>query len=149
MSRIPSSSVLTGGDQATSVISSAAPTLGENRIYAVNQGGQLLSYSDNGTPGNVGHPVVVGADGWDQFSTVFWCGNIFAVGQNGDLLSYMDGGGPGNVGNPSIAGKSMWKTSQSSSAASTCLAHLTSMVKTTATPLPTRFSLPTLSMTWA
>jgi hypothetical protein len=83
--------------------------LGENRIYAVNQGGQLLSYSDNGTSGNVGHPVVVGADGWDQFSTVFWCGNIFAVGQNGDLLSYMDGGGPGNVGNPSIAGKSMWR----------------------------------------
>jgi hypothetical protein len=84
-------------------------SLDEPRIYAVNKGGQLLCYSDNGTPGNVGDPVVVGADGWDQFSAVFACVNIFAVDQNGDLLSYSDGGGPGNVGNPSIAGRSMWR----------------------------------------
>lgn len=84
-------------------------SLGEPHIYAVNRGGQLLSYSDNGTSGNVGNPVVVGASGWDQFSAVFGCGNIFAVDQNGDLLSYIDGGGPGNVGNPSIASRSMWR----------------------------------------
>lgn len=85
-------------------------SLNEPHIYAVNHGGQLLSYSDNGNPGNVGDPVVVGANGWDQFSTIFACGgNIFAVDQNGNLLSYSDGGGPGNVGNPSTAGTGMWR----------------------------------------
>ena len=37
---------------------------GENRIYAVDQSGQLLSYGDDGTPGNVSAPVVVGFGGW-------------------------------------------------------------------------------------
>jgi hypothetical protein len=36
---------------------------GENRIYAVNQSGQLLSYGDDGTPGNVSAPVTVGFGG--------------------------------------------------------------------------------------
>jgi hypothetical protein len=33
---------------------------GQGRIYAVNQQGQLLSYGDNGTFGNVSDPVVIG-----------------------------------------------------------------------------------------
>ena len=32
----------------------------QGRIYAVNQQGQLLSYGDNGTFGNVSDPVVIG-----------------------------------------------------------------------------------------
>jgi hypothetical protein len=44
---------------------------GENRIYAVNQNGELLSYADDGTPGNVSDPVVVGFDDWLQFKFLF------------------------------------------------------------------------------
>ena len=44
---------------------------GENRIYAVNQGGQLLSYGDDGTPGNVSDPVIVGNDDWLDFKFLF------------------------------------------------------------------------------
>jgi len=36
---------------------------GQDRIYAVDQDGQLLSYGDAGTPGNVSDPVVVGFGG--------------------------------------------------------------------------------------
>jgi hypothetical protein len=86
------------------------------RIYAVNRGGELLSYSDDGTSGNVGHPVVVGADGWDKFSAVFFCpissaistGQIYAVDESGDLLQYQDDGTPGNVGDPVVVGRSIW-----------------------------------------
>ena len=41
------------------------------RIYAVDQDGQLLSYGDAGTPGNVSDPVVVGFGGWQAFSQLF------------------------------------------------------------------------------
>jgi len=34
----------------------------------VDQGGQLLSYGDAGTPGNVSSPIVVGLGGWLQFT---------------------------------------------------------------------------------
>lgn len=44
---------------------------GENRIYAVDKNGQLLSYGDAGTPGNVSNPVVVGFGGWLQFKQLF------------------------------------------------------------------------------
>ena len=55
-----------------------ANTLRENRIYAVNHKGQLLSYTDNGKHGNVGNPhlVVVGSGAWGQF------GNGLFAGQN-------------------------------------------------------------------
>jgi hypothetical protein len=43
---------------------------GENRIYAVKQG-KLLSYGDDGTPGNVSAPVVVGYGGWLDFKFLF------------------------------------------------------------------------------
>ena len=38
--------------------------LGQNRIYAVHpaQNGQLWSYGDDGTPGNVSGPMIVGND---------------------------------------------------------------------------------------
>jgi hypothetical protein len=47
--------------------------LGENRIYAVNQSqnGQLLSYGDDGSPGNVSAPVTVGFDDWLDFRYLF------------------------------------------------------------------------------
>jgi hypothetical protein len=37
----------------------------------VNQNGELLSYADDGTPGNVSDPVVVGFDDWLQFKFLF------------------------------------------------------------------------------
>ena len=49
---------------------------GENRIYAVNQNGQLLSYWDAGTPGNVSDPVVVGLGGWLDFTFLFSGRNV-------------------------------------------------------------------------
>jgi hypothetical protein len=49
---------------------------GEGRIYAVDQGGQLLSYGDAGTPGNVSDPVVVGFGGWADFKALFAGGNL-------------------------------------------------------------------------
>jgi hypothetical protein len=52
--------------------------LGQNRIYAVNQNGQLLSDGDAGTPGNVAAPVVVGFGGWLQFHFLFAGKNVAA-----------------------------------------------------------------------
>ena len=49
---------------------------GENRIYAVKQDGQLLSYGDAGTPGNVSSPVIVGFGGWQQFKFLFAGRNV-------------------------------------------------------------------------
>jgi hypothetical protein len=37
----------------------------------VDQNGQLLSYGDAGTPGNVSDPVVVGFGGWLDFKFLF------------------------------------------------------------------------------
>ncbi len=37
----------------------------------MDQGGQLLSYGDAGTPGNVSAPVVVGFGGWLDFKFLF------------------------------------------------------------------------------
>ncbi|MFL5283862.1 MAG: leishmanolysin-related zinc metalloendopeptidase, partial [Rhodopila sp.] len=53
---------------------------GENRIYAVNQNGELLSYGDAGTPGNVSAPVVVGSGGWLDFKFLFSGTNV--AGEN-------------------------------------------------------------------
>ena len=44
---------------------------GEYRVYAMDQNGQLLSYGDAGTPGNVSDPVVVGFTGWLEFKFLF------------------------------------------------------------------------------
>jgi hypothetical protein len=52
----------------------------ENRIYAVNQNGELLSYGDAGTPGNVSAPVVVGFGGWGDFKFLFAGQNV--AGEN-------------------------------------------------------------------
>ena len=51
-----------------------------NRIYAVDQGGQLLSYGDTGGVGNVSSPVVVGFGGWQEFGFLFADAN--AGGEN-------------------------------------------------------------------
>ena len=88
---------------------------GENRIYAVNQvqNGQLLSYGDDGTPGNVSDPVIVGNDDWLDFKFLFAGKNlsgenrIYAVKQ-GQLLSYGDDGTPGNVSAPVVVGFGDW-----------------------------------------
>jgi hypothetical protein len=76
--------------------------------------GQLLSYGDAGTPGNVSEPVVVGFDDWLGFKLLFAGGNlagqncIYAVNQNGQLLSYVDTGIPGNVSDPMTVGFGGW-----------------------------------------
>ena len=71
--------------------------------------GQLLSYGDNGTPGNVSDPVVVGFGGWADFKALFTRGDrIYAVDQGGQLLSYGDNGNPGNVSSPVVVGFGGW-----------------------------------------
>jgi hypothetical protein len=81
----------------------------------VNQNGELLSYGDAGTLGNVSDPVVVGFGGWQQFKFLFAGRNaagedrIYAVNQNGELLSYGDAGTPGNVSSPAIVGFGGWQ----------------------------------------
>ncbi len=71
---------------------------GQDRIYAVNSAGQLLSYGDNGTVGNVSDPVTVGFGGWQNFKFLFAGRNlagqdrIYAVNSAGQLLSYGDNG---------------------------------------------------------
>ncbi len=70
---------------------------GQDRIYAVNSAGQLLSYGDNGTVGNVSRPVTVGFGGWQNFKFLFAGRNlagqdrIYAVNSAGQLLSYLHG----------------------------------------------------------
>jgi hypothetical protein len=76
--------------------------------------GELLSYGDAGTPGNVSNPVLVGFGGWLQFKFLFAGRNaagedrIYAVNQNGELLSYGDAGTLGNVSNPVVVGFGGW-----------------------------------------
>jgi hypothetical protein len=77
--------------------------------------GQLLSYGDAGTPGNVSDPMIVGFGGWQVFEFLFAGKNaagenrIYAVDQNGQLLSYGDAGTPGNVSDPVIVGFGGWQ----------------------------------------
>ena len=79
------------------------------------ESGQLLSYGDAGTLGNVSSPVVVGLGGWQKFKFVFGGRNvagedrIYAVEQDGQLLSYGDAGTPGNVSSPVMVGNSGWQ----------------------------------------
>ncbi|MGA7126778.1 MAG: serine hydrolase domain-containing protein [Chthoniobacterales bacterium] len=97
----------------------------QDRIYAVlssavtlngvqYQKGQLLSYGDSGTPGNVSDPVIVGFGGWTDLQFLFAGRNlagqdrIYAVNQQGQLLSYGDTGTPGNVSDPVIVGFGGW-----------------------------------------
>ena len=76
--------------------------------------GQLLSYGDAGTPGNVSDPVIVGLGGWTDFQFLFAGSNlagqarIYAVNQQGQLLSYGDAETPGNVSDPVIVGFGGW-----------------------------------------
>jgi hypothetical protein len=76
--------------------------------------GQLLSYGDDGTPGNVSSPVTVGFGGWLAFKFLFAGKNlsgedrIYAVDQSGQLLSYGDDGTPGNVSSPVTVGFGGW-----------------------------------------
>jgi hypothetical protein len=87
--------------------------------YSVARGkrpdtGQLLSYGDAGTPGNVSDPVVVGFGGWSDFNFLFAGTNLsgehrlYAVNQDGQLLSYGDAGTPGNVSDPVVVGFGGW-----------------------------------------
>ena len=77
--------------------------------------GQLLSYGDAGTPGNVSNPMLVGFGGWQAFKTIFAGRNlagqdrIYAVDKDGRLLSYGDSGTLGNVSNPDVVGFGGWQ----------------------------------------
>jgi hypothetical protein len=67
-----------GGWSQFSFLFAGKSLSGEARIYAVNQtqNGQLLSYGDAGTPGNVSSPVVVGFDDWLDFKFLFSGANV-------------------------------------------------------------------------
>jgi hypothetical protein len=79
------------------------------------ESGQLLSYGDSGTPGNVSAPVTVGFGGWQDFRFLFSGTNlggenrIYAVDQDGQLLSYGDAGTSGNVSSPMVVGFGGWQ----------------------------------------
>jgi hypothetical protein len=60
-----------GGWQDFKFLFAGKNLAGDNRIYAVNQSGQLLSYGDDGTSGNVSAPVTVGFGGWLDFKFLF------------------------------------------------------------------------------
>ena len=66
-------------DRSAPSLTSAFNLAGENRIYAVDQNGQLLSFGDTGTPGNVSAPVVVGFGGWLVFKFLFSGRNLAGV----------------------------------------------------------------------
>ena len=76
--------------------------------------GELLSYGDDGTPGNVSDPAIVGLGGWLEFTSLFagrdLAGDdrIYAVDQAGRLLSYGDAGTFGNVSDPVVVGFGGW-----------------------------------------
>jgi hypothetical protein len=103
--------------QHTIVVSNSNPG-GEVDLYYNNNAhyvaGQLLSYGDSGTPGNVSDPVVVGFGGWLQFKFLFAGRNeagpdrIYAVNNEGQLLSYGDSGTAGNVSDPVVVGFGGW-----------------------------------------
>jgi hypothetical protein len=65
-----------GGWQQFKSLFAGRNAAGEDRIYAVNQNGELLSYGDAGTLGNVSSPVLVGFGGWLQFKFLFAGRNV-------------------------------------------------------------------------
>ena len=118
-----------GGWEVFQFLFAGSNLAGQDRIYAVlssavtlngvqYQKGQLLSYGDSGTPGNVSDPVIVGFGGWEVFQFLFAGSNlagqdrIYAVNQQGQLLSYGDTGTPGNVSDPVIVGFGGWEVFQ-------------------------------------
>ena len=122
------------------------------------EGGQLLAYTDNGTPGNVGPASVdVGGGGWDQFYPLFAGVNasgeprIYAVNDKGQLLSYTDNGTPGNVGHPVTVGFGAWGQFQylfagANTSGQNSIYAVTQPAPTpTPTPIPTPTPTPSLS----
>ncbi len=59
------------GGWISSLSSAARTSPVKDRIYAADQNGQLLSFGDAGTIGNVSAPVVVGFGGWLDFKFLF------------------------------------------------------------------------------
>jgi len=76
--------------------------------------GELLSYADAGTPGNVSAPALVGFSDWHLFKFLFagqdatGASRIYAVDTSGQLLSYGDSGSYGNVSDPVTVGLGGW-----------------------------------------
>lgn len=76
--------------------------------------GELLSYGDSGSPGNVSNPMVVGFGGWLDFKFVFagrdatGQDRIYAVNTSGQLLAYADPATQGGVSNPVVVGFGGW-----------------------------------------
>ena len=102
-------------DGATIIVGAVLPGGGFSIQVETIATGQLLSYGDAGTPGNVSNPVIVGFGGWRGFKFLFAgkdvSGNnrIYAVNPAGQLLSYGDAGTQGNVSNPAIVGFGGWQ----------------------------------------
>lgn len=72
-------------------------------------GTELLSYTDDGTPGNVSDPVTVSHDAWDWFKVVFGSSNrVYAVDPKGQLLSFSDNGKANNIPDATVVGLGGW-----------------------------------------
>src|ERR1022692_1568785 len=108
---------LTGLDSAYADLKAAVQAFtvtGDNPFPPPTYAGELLSYGDAGTPGNVSEPEVVGFQGWQDFKRLFAGANvngenrIYAVDANGELFSYGDAGTPSNVSDPVVVGFGGW-----------------------------------------
>ncbi|HEX3692924.1 MAG TPA: tachylectin-related carbohydrate-binding protein [Solirubrobacteraceae bacterium] len=72
-------------------------------------GTRLLSYGDDGSPGNVSDPTTVSHDAWGWFDFVFGSsGRVYAVDPSGQLLSFADDGTPNNIPDPVVVGFGGW-----------------------------------------
>ncbi len=103
----------TTAEQSNTLYGSVTPASGATVSQALSVP-ELLSYGDNGTPGNVSNPVGVGFGGWRDFRYLFGGqdlsgqSRVYAVNAQGQLLSYGDSGGIGNVSAPVTVGFGGW-----------------------------------------
>jgi len=100
-----------GNDADDNFLDVAAPQLElySPPVFLGFAGTQLLSYVDDGTPGNVSDPTTVSHDAWGWFNFVFGSTHgVYAVDPSGQLLSFADDGTPNNIPDPVVVGFDSW-----------------------------------------
>lgn len=100
-----------GNDADDSILDFAAVqlSLSQQPVFLGFAGTELLSYTDDGTPGNVSDPATVSHDAWDWFKVVFGSTNrVYAVDPSGQLLSFPDDGTSNNIPDAMVVGFGGW-----------------------------------------
>jgi hypothetical protein len=99
-----------GNDADDSILDFAAVQLDQPRpVFLGYAGTELLSYTDDGTPGNVSDPVTVSHDAWKWFKVVFGgADRVYAVDPKGQLLSFPDDGSSNNTPDATVVGFGGW-----------------------------------------